>query len=39
MLVRLDVESCELDCYLSEPSVLDSSDGEHSGMSPHWLII
>ena len=39
MLVLLDVESYELDYYLSELSVLDSPDGEYSGMSPYWLII
>ena len=38
MLVLLDVETYELDYCLSEPSVLDSPDGELFGMSLHWLI-
>ena len=35
MLVLLDVESYELERCLSELSVLDSPDDEHSGMSPY----
>ena len=38
MLAPLVVEFFELDRCLSEPSVLDSPDGEHFGMSPYWLI-
>ena len=37
ILVLLDVEFGELDYYLSELSVLDSSDGEYLGMSPIGL--